>query len=83
MTGVQTCALPISFSASLADVVSTVAWFLLATGIGGFFLGNVSDKIGRKRTLLISVLTYATGTLLCGFAHSIVDTLPANTHSAW
>ncbi len=62
-----------TFSASLADVVSTVAWFLLATGIGGFFLGNISDKIGRKRTLLISVLTYATGTLLCGFAHSIAE----------
>jgi MFS family permease len=62
-----------TFSTSLADVVSTVAWFLLATGIGGFFLGNIADKIGRKRTLLISVLTYATGTLLCGFAHSIVE----------
>ncbi|TDG25560.1 MFS transporter [Paraburkholderia silviterrae] len=62
-----------TFSATLRDVVSTVAWFLLATGIGGFFLGNVSDKIGRKRTLLISVLTYGTGTLLCGFAHSLTE----------
>lgn len=62
-----------TFSASLSEVVSTVAWFLLATGIGGFFLGNISDKIGRKRTLLLSVLTYGTGTLLCGYAHSIVE----------
>ena len=62
-----------TFSASLSDVVSTVAWFLLATGIGGFFLGNISDKIGRKRTLVVSVLMYATGTLLCGYAHSIVE----------
>jgi len=62
-----------TFSATLSDVVSTVAWFLLATGIGGFFLGNISDKIGRKRTLLISVLIYATGTLLCGFAHGIAE----------
>ncbi|WP_109476220.1 MFS transporter [Paraburkholderia sp. C35] len=62
-----------TFSVTLADVVSTVAWFLLATGIGGFFLGNISDKIGRKRTLVISVLIYATGTLLCGFAHGIAE----------
>lgn len=60
-----------TFSASLSDVVSTVAWFLLATGVGGFFLGNIADKIGRKKTLLISVLTYATGTLLCGYAQSL------------
>ncbi|PXW25623.1 MFS transporter [Paraburkholderia caballeronis] len=62
-----------TFNATLSDVVSTVAWFLLATGIGGFFLGNVSDRIGRKRTLLMSVLIYATGTLLCGFASSIAE----------
>jgi len=66
-------ALAKSFAVSLSDVVSTVAWFLLATGIGGFFLGNLSDKIGRKRTLLIAVLVYGTGTLLCGFAHSLVE----------
>src|ERR1700761_5304549 len=67
--------LPIAhtFTASLGDVVSTVAWFLLATGIGGFTLGNVADKIGRKTTLLISVLIYATGTLACGFAHTLFE----------
>ncbi len=67
--------LPIShtFTASLSEDVSTVAWFLLATGIGGFFLGNIADKIGRKTTLLLSVLVYATGTLLCGFTHSIFE----------
>ncbi len=62
-----------TFSVSLSEVVSTVAWFLLATGIGGFFLGNLSDRIGRKRTLLISVLIYGTGTLLCGLADSITQ----------
>src|SRR4051812_38776859 len=60
-----------TFSAQLGDVVSTIAWFLLATGIGGYFLGNISDKIGRKKTILFSVLAYGTGTLLCGFADSI------------
>jgi MFS family permease len=60
-----------TFSVGLGDVVSTVAWFLLATGIGGFFLGNISDRIGRKKTMMLSVFVYGTGTLLCGFADSL------------
>ncbi|MRW84163.1 MFS transporter [Pseudoduganella sp. FT26W] len=62
-----------SFSVQLGDVVSTVAWFLLATGIGGYFLGNISDRIGRKKTIVLSVFTYGTATLLCGFAHSLLE----------
>ncbi|MGU7775470.1 MFS transporter [Burkholderia sp. MR1-5-21] len=62
-----------SFSASLSSVVSIAAWFLLATGIGGFLLGNLADRIGRKTTLLVSVLTYATGTLMCGFARDVPE----------
>lgn len=32
-------AIATTFAVGLSDVVSTVAWFLLATGIGGFFSG--------------------------------------------
>ncbi|MDF0529547.1 MFS transporter [Tsukamurella sp. 8F] len=60
-----------AFGATLADVVSSVAWFLLATGIGGYLLGYLADRIGRRATLVVSVLTYATGTLMCGFADSV------------
>lgn len=62
-----------TFAVKMGDVVSTVAWFLLATGIGGYFLGNMSDKIGRKKTILLSVITYGTATLLCGFTHSLLE----------
>lgn len=62
-----------TFSVGLGDVVSTVAWFLLATGIGGLFLGNIADRIGRKKTILASVFIYGTGTLLCGFASSVFE----------
>jgi MFS family permease len=62
-----------SFSVQMGDVVSTVAWFLLATGLGGYALGNISDKMGRKKTILLSVLAYGTGTLLCGFAASVLE----------
>jgi len=62
-----------SFSVRLGDVVSTVAWFLLATGVGGYFLGNISDKIGRKKTIALSVFAYGTATLMCSFAHSLLE----------
>jgi MFS family permease len=62
-----------TFSVGLKDVVSTVAWFLLATGIGGLLLGNIADRIGRKKTILASVFIYGTGTLLCGFASSVFE----------
>ena len=62
-----------SFNVGIGDVASTVAWFLLATGIGGFLLCNISDKIGRKKTLLISVLVYGIGTFLCGMATGLTD----------
>jgi MFS family permease len=60
-----------NFAVGLSGVVSTMAWFLLATGIGGFFLGNLSDKIGRKKTMMLSVLVYGSGTFLCGFAETL------------
>jgi MFS family permease len=62
-----------SFSIQMGDVVSTVGWFLLATGLGGYALGNISDKMGRKKTILLSVFAYGTGTLLCGFAASVLE----------
>lgn len=62
-----------TFHVSLGDVTSTVAWFLLATGVGGYFLGNISDRIGRKKTIVISVLAYGIGTFLCGTAHSVLE----------
>jgi MFS family permease len=62
-----------SFKVGLAEVVSTASWFLLATGIGGYFLGNISDRIGRKRTILLSVFIYGAGTLLCGLSHSLME----------
>src|SRR5271170_7034695 len=32
---------------------------LLASGIGGVFFGFLADRIGRKRALMLSILTYS------------------------
>src|ERR1700758_821144 len=45
---------------------------LLASGIGGVFFGFVADRIGRKRALMLSILTYSVCSFASGLATSIV-----------
>lgn len=40
---------------------------LLASGIGGLFFGWIADRIGRKRALMTSILTYS----ICSFASGL------------
>src|SRR3982751_3525270 len=40
---------------------------LLASGIGGVSFGFLADRIGRKRALMLSILTYS----LCSFASGL------------
>lgn len=40
---------------------------LLASGIGGVLFGFIADRIGRKRALMLSILTYS----ICSFASGL------------
>src|SRR5215470_627902 len=44
---------------------------LLASGIGGVLFGFLADHIGRKRALMLSILTYSVCSFACGFATSV------------
>src|SRR5262249_29186472 len=44
---------------------------LLASGIGGVGFGLVADRLGRKRALMLSILTYSLCSLGSGFATSV------------
>ncbi|MEV4976190.1 MFS transporter [Streptomyces scopuliridis] len=41
---------------------------LVVSAIGGAIAGVLADRIGRVRALMITVITYAVFTVLCGFA---------------
>ncbi|MBB5955758.1 MFS family permease [Saccharothrix tamanrassetensis] len=51
-----------------AGLLTTVT--LVVSAIGGAVAGIMADRIGRVRTLMITVATYAVFTVLCGFATS-------------
>jgi MFS family permease len=52
-----------------AGVLSTL--MLLASGIGGILFGFLADRIGRKRALMLSILTYS----ICSFASGLSTTV--------
>jgi MFS family permease len=45
---------------------------LLASGIGGILFGFIADRIGRKRALMASILTYSICSFASGLATSVV-----------
>ena len=44
---------------------------LIGWAVGGVIFGKVADKIGRTKTLLLTMLLYAIGTAMCAFAPNI------------
>lgn len=46
---------------------------LVASGIGGLLFGLVADRIGRTRSLMISILVYSLASAACAFSHSIAQ----------
>ena len=45
---------------------------LLASGIGGVAFGFIADRMGRKRALMLSILTYSVCSFASGLATSVV-----------
>jgi len=45
---------------------------LLASGIGGVAFGFLADRVGRKRALMLSILTYSVCSFASGLATSVL-----------
>lgn len=63
---------------SAAARTATLYWtglltaiFLVGWAAGGVLFGPISDRYGRKRVLLLTMVLYALGTALCAFVTSI------------
>jgi MFS family permease len=46
---------------------------LVASAIGGLLFGVVADRIGRTRSLMISILAYSLASAACAFSHSVAQ----------
>src|ERR1700683_5102145 len=55
----------LAMSKTTAGLLGTLT--LLASGMGGVLFGFVADRIGRKRALMASILTYS----VCSFASGL------------
>ena len=58
-------------SKSIAGLLSML--MLLASGIGGVSFGFLADRIGRKRALMLSILTYSVCSFASGLSTGIVS----------
>ncbi|MDQ6788300.1 MAG: MFS transporter [Acidobacteriota bacterium] len=63
---------------SMEAKVATLQWtgiltsvLLIGWAVGGIIFGKVADKIGRTKTLLLTMLLYSIGTAACAFAPNI------------
>lgn len=64
--GVAAIAAYFGINNAQAGLLGTVT--LVVSAVGGALAGILADRIGRVRTLMITVATYAVFTVLCGFA---------------
>ena len=59
----------LGMSKTTAGLLGTLT--LLASGLGGVLFGFVADRIGRKRALMASILTYSVCSFASGLATSV------------
>src|SRR5213082_2868464 len=57
-------------SKQTAGLLNTLT--LLASGIGGVSFGFIADRIGRKRALMLSILTYSVCSFASGLSTSVL-----------
>jgi MFS family permease len=62
---------PEAKSATLQWTGILTSVLLIGWAIGGVLFGRVADRIGRTRTLLLTMLLYSIGTAACAFAPNI------------
>lgn len=63
----------LGMSRSAAGMIASAS--LVATAFGGLIFGFLADRIGRTRSMVLSILCYSVGTLLCGLSQDMTQLL--------
>ncbi|GAA4991718.1 MFS transporter [Actinopolymorpha pittospori] len=64
--GIVALSATLNITTGQAGLLATVT--LVVSALGGALAGVLADRIGRTRTLVLTIATYALFTVLCGFA---------------
>lgn len=64
-------ALPETKRVTLYWTGALTSLLLVGWAIGGIAFGKLADRIGRSRTLILTILIYSLGTALCAFAPNL------------
>ncbi len=62
-----------SFGVSVGTVVLAITYSLVGSVLGGLFFGWLADRMGRRNTLLLTILTFGVFTFLTGFAADVTQ----------
>lgn len=62
---------PAAKEATMFWTATLSSLLLLGWAVGGVVFGKLTDRLGRTRTLLLTMLTYALGTAACAFAPNL------------
>ncbi|HKS80696.1 MAG TPA: MFS transporter [Candidatus Acidoferrales bacterium] len=60
-----------TLSSSAAGLLTSL--MLLSYGIGGSLFGVFADRVGRKRTLMASIMIYVLASFACGISHTFLQ----------
>jgi MFS family permease len=60
----------LSMTQRQAGLLNTLT--LVASGMGGLLFGHIADRLGRKRALMLSILTYSLCSLASGLSTSVL-----------
>jgi DHA1 family bicyclomycin/chloramphenicol resistance-like MFS transporter len=59
------------FNAAPSQIQLAVTLFIISMAVSQLLFGPVSDRFGRRRTMLVGVAVYAIAGALCGFATTV------------
>ncbi len=56
------------YSVNRALLSQTIAWYMVATALSTLFWGPLSDRLGRRQVILITLIFYVAASLSCALA---------------